>query len=239
MPTSKDLAPHLDEGALYNHQSANFRIRFGSLELNPWLEIQLVVYRSTGKSQADVLHKSWLRFFFGRLLLPSASDSTKYVTIDGISNLRLETSEKNDKYLLSFEYQYAVPHNLHIAESTYEAMTEDEKMVIRLHEDLARPSKRQTVYFVVHRSMAELNKGVDGDFDILLQKIAKNEVAGLKKLPYEPYLTHNGFVHIEANSFKSRMEILKDGSPHIAIKPQTEFTDVIEAGVQTGFYTQL
>lgn len=239
MPTSKDLVPHLDKGTLYNHRSANFRIRFGSLELNPWLEIQLVIYRSTGNRFADVLHKSSLRFFFGRLLLPPASKSINYVTIDGISNLHLEASEKKDKYLLSFQYQYAVPHNLHIAENTYKAMTEDEKMVARLYENLARPSKRQTVQFVIYRSTAEMDEEADGGFDILLQKIAMNEYATLSMLPYEPYLTRQGFLNIQANSFKSRKHILMDGSPHMAVKAQMEFADLIEAGVQLSFYTEM
>lgn len=240
MPTSKDLAPHLDEGILYNHRSANLLIRIGSLELNPWLEIQMVIYRSTGKVLLDVLHKSSLRFFFGRLLLPSASDSTDtYATMDGISNLRSEISENHDKYLLSFEYQYAVPHNLHIVDSTYKEMTEPEKSLACLHQNLAKPSKRQPVSFIVHRSIAEITQGPDSAFDILLQKLAKKEFAGLTSLPYEPYLTHSGFVNIQANSFKNRMQILKDGSPHMPVKARVEFADLIEAGVQVGFYTDL
>lgn len=57
----------------------------------------------------------------------------KYVTIDDISNLRFEISENNDKYLLSYEYQYAVSHNLNIVDSIYRLLTKSEKFLAHLH----------------------------------------------------------------------------------------------------------
>lgn len=241
MPTPKDLAPYLEEGMLYNHRSANLSICFGSLELNPWLEVQLVIYRSNRKTLAEVWHKSSLRFFFGRLLLPAPENDpiNAYVTIDGISDLRFETSQKNDKYLLSFGYQYAVPHNLTINASTEQQLTKPEKEVTLLHQCLAKPTGRRTVSFLVHRSPKEIYQGADDDFHLLLQKVVNKQFPGLTRDPYTPYLSKNGFVNIQANSFKTRMKILKDGSPHMPVSARVEFADLIEAGVQVGFFTDL
>lgn len=71
------LLPHLSEKMLYNHRSAKFSIRMGSFELNPWLEIQMAVYRSIEKDIADVLYNGSLIFFFffGRPLLPLTKNS--------------------------------------------------------------------------------------------------------------------------------------------------------------------
>ena len=95
-----------------------------SLELNLWLELQMVMYSFTGQGEAPTLHKSSLRFFFGRLLLPQASGSTSgYETVEGISNLLFNLSE-SDRYLLSFGYGYAVPHNLYIADEIGNQLTD-------------------------------------------------------------------------------------------------------------------
>jgi hypothetical protein len=239
MPASKDLTPHLDEGELYNRRSTNLAIRFGSLELNPWLEIQMVFYRSSGKILATVLHKSALRFFFGRLLLPPARGSTnKYATIDGISNLQFELSKELDRYLLSFEYGYAVPHNLYIPDDVYNQMSQSEKSLARLFRDLIMPSKRQIITFIVFRSSAEMDEGAECEFDILLRKLIKKEF-GLTRDPYAPYLTGKGFVCLQANGFKTRMQTLLYGSPNMPVKARSGFADLIEAGVQIGFYTDL
>lgn len=241
MPTPKDLAPYLDEGKLYNHRSANFSIRFGSLELNPWLETQLVIYRSVGKTLAEVLHKSSLRFFFGRLLLPAPANDpiNAYVTIDGISDLRFETSENNKKYLLSFGYQYAVPHNLAMNASIKQQLTKAEEEVTLLRQSLAKPTGRRIVSFIVHRSPKEIDQGADDDFHFFLEKIVNKQFGGLTRQPYEPYLAKNGFVTIRANGFKPRIEILKHESPNMPVSARVEFADLIEAGVQVGYFTDL
>jgi hypothetical protein len=237
MPLSKDLVPHLDEGDLYNIRSANLLMRFGSLELNPWLEVQMVIYRPVEKGKSDTLHKSSLRFHFGRLLLPSVSGSTKpYTTVEGISHLHFDLSEQKDRYLLSFEYGYAVPRNQGIVDSR---MTESEKSLAQRLQDLIMPPKRQRITFVVLLSPSEVKEGSDGEFHRFLTTVLKRGFPGLTRLPYEPYLKKTGFVRLQANNLKTRKDVLLAGSPNMPVKASTEFADLIEAEVQLGFHTDM
>lgn len=237
MPLSKDLVPHLDGRLLYNFRSANLLMRFGSLELNPWLEVQMVIYRPVEKGKADTLHKSSLRFHFGRLLLPPVSGSTKpYTTVEGISHLRFDLSEQKDRYLLSFEYGYAVPRNQGIFDSK---MTESEKSLAQRLQDLIMPPKRQRITFVVLLSPSEVKEGSDGEFHKFLTTVLLRGFPGLTRLPYDPYLKKTGFVRLQANSLKPRKDVLLAGSPNMPVKASIEFADLIEAEVQLGFHTDM
>lgn len=81
-----------------------------------------------------------------------------------------------------------------------------------LFRDLIMPSKRQIITFVIFLSPAEAKQGAGCEFDLFLKKLVKKEFEGLTRHSYELYFTDKGIVCIQANNFKTRMDILLSGS---------------------------
>ncbi len=149
---------------------------------------------------------------------------------------------QRDKYVLSSEYGYAVPHNLRVPAELGDKFVQAEKDLIQLLQALVNPSQRRTVALLVHLSRNELDtlsRGLSVELGQFFEDLAENRIPKLTMTPYRPYLRNIGNVSVQAGCFKSRQMVLRDGSPLMPVKARWEFTDLIEGEVQIGYHTHL
>ncbi|KAF2136639.1 uncharacterized protein K452DRAFT_302584 [Aplosporella prunicola CBS 121167] len=239
----KGPVPTCPAGSTRDNKSINLSIAFGSLELNLYIQLKIMTYRTIPSAEATLLHSGTVRFPFGRLYrqkdgsIEARDNNTgKYETIRGCLGVSIGPLQDNKSITVKFTANFGAMDHLNVSPSIRSEMFEKELQLISFLPRLTRPRCPIDVtlrVFLTEKERGTLNMGRVPDFITLLKYI--NDFPAMHEPPYKPYLRESGFPETSANLMKPIFHRLNHGSPHMPVKVFNQFLDPIEAEVHLAF----